>query len=162
MEALPVVTTVWGSILDLLQLKHEMNKALDVGEAIEEKKHFYDTYQNVSGEIHRPSAGLSASCLHLHLRIERKKSKRREHYHKSADRIKSLTREYHREYYHKNADRIKSKRREYRQKNAERVKLRKQELERKMEENLPMQKPKAWFKQEATHLKQEVWLKQEA
>ncbi|KAJ5203262.1 hypothetical protein N7449_005341 [Penicillium cf. viridicatum] len=45
---------------DPLQLKHEMNKALDVGETIEEKKRFYDTYQNVSGETHLPSAGPSA------------------------------------------------------------------------------------------------------
>ncbi|KAJ5440790.1 hypothetical protein N7491_003196 [Penicillium cf. griseofulvum] len=38
-------------IRDLLQLKYEMNNALDVGEATDEKKRFYDAYQNVSGKI---------------------------------------------------------------------------------------------------------------
>ncbi|KAF4768673.1 hypothetical protein HAV15_002424 [Penicillium sp. str.  len=108
---------------DLLQLNHEVNKALDVGEAIEEKKRFCDTYQNVSGEIHRPSAGPSASCLQLHLQdIERKMSKRREYYQKNADRIKPKHRENWRKYYQKNVDQIKSRRREYKQKNADRIK----------------------------------------
>ncbi|KAJ5206184.1 hypothetical protein N7472_002632 [Penicillium cf. griseofulvum] len=48
---LTTLTVTPNLIRDLLQLKYEMNNALDVGEATDEKKRFYDAYQNVSGKI---------------------------------------------------------------------------------------------------------------
>ncbi|KAJ5779624.1 hypothetical protein N7457_007344 [Penicillium paradoxum] len=113
---------------DLVQLKREMNNALDAGDATEESSHFLVGYQGVSSEVRRLSNGTRALSLKQNMdKSQTKVSSSCGDPGKNADKIRLKSQEY----YRKNTDRIRLKFQEYQRKNADKARLRQQEYRRK-------------------------------